>query len=225
MLPLYCPATCLRNADASGKHPASAHTLSLSLFLNSHSHIRQISAASQPASQLQSVRRLNISQWAETWQRRRVHLNAPLCETRGRQIKHRAQNVTHTQTHTSEEVSDGRILWAGIVWLGCLPLWDEQCHLFSLRPYFMRVEAAGRDWSVTQGKECLADVSSHFIPLPHSVFFFLFLILSLCLFSSFLPTVRPPLIFSPCLWLVEAPQSTPRRELGLKGCGEHMSYY
>lgn len=197
------------------------HTRSLFFFSTLTQTHRQISMASQ----LQSVRRLNISQQAETWQRHWVHLNVSLCETRGRQIKYSAQNVTHTQTHRSEEVSDrgfrGDLYDLDI----CLCRMSNVIFPSSL----WKIRQSGEsDWSKSmQGKGCPADVSSHLLP-----FYFI-----LCCFFLFFFNSQAMSLFIIFLNLPSSPHLFPftlasggitihfSLKLGLKGYKEYISYY
>lgn len=170
---LYCSLSCVWESDVS-RHPYPIDTHSLCLF-NTHTDTH-----TTRASQLESVRRLNISQWVETWQRHWVHLNVSLCETRGLWKKYTPQNITHTHARTytvplrSEEVSDRGVGGGGdcVVWMFAFVRWAMS---FFLLLYERRGEGES-DWSKSMQGERMPG-RCHLTPsLPFS---------SSCVLSSF----------------------------------------
>lgn len=216
---LYCSLSCVWESDVS-RHPYPIDTHSLSLF-NTHTDTH-----TTRASQLESVRRLNISQWVETWQRHWVHLNVSLCETRGLWKKYTPQNITHTHAHTQclwevRKCQTGVSGAGGIVWFGCLPLSDERCHFSS---YFMKDEGRGRviGQRACKVKGCQADVISHLPSLfLHLVCFLHSTSLSLFIISPNLFSLSS-FLFHFGVWRHHRPLPAGTRSESIQG---YISYY
>ena len=189
---LYCSLSCVWESDVS-RHPYPMDTHSLSLS-NTHTDTH-----TTRASQLESVRRLNISQWVETWQRHWVHLNVSLCETRGLWKKYTPQNITHTRTHTHSASEKWRSVRQGCREVGGLCGLDVcLCQMSDVifPPTLWKTRGEG-EWLVKEHARWkdARQMSSHTFP----PFFFIlcaFFILRLCLSSSFLLTFSLSHLFS-----------------------------